>query len=230
MPWNLLGNFDLKQHWQFTAPSEGEIFRVSHQLTFDKETSVRGVIAQGFEDSQVNIFNPKLFSYREETEIFTFYFPLGLKQHSLCFKRLDVNDSQWLVNVEVFQSENSEDNLNNYLLARFGAEINQMSLFPLLFSGSTTPEDHHKKLPANKPTKIISANDSRTELRFYSTGHPILLTTGFDEANKPLATLVRMPPNYHHHDVITSAGMYKGDVWAVSEHETYLHAIEFSAK
>ena len=131
--------------------------------------------------------------------------------------------------VDVFQVI-PQENLNNYLTARFGADTINMSLYPLLFSGSTTPKDYDKKIPANKQTKIITENDSRTELRFYSTGHPILLTTGFDESGNALATLCRMPPNYHHHDVITSAGMYKGDVYAISEGETYLYATEYSAK
>ncbi|MGD1910784.1 MAG: hypothetical protein ACFB2X_07985 [Rivularia sp. (in: cyanobacteria)] len=229
MTWISLGQFELINIWQFTKSFEGEIFRVKHQLNGDDYSAVRGVIAQGFEDTQVNVFNPKLFSYREESEIFAFYFPIGLSQHSLCFKRLDASKSNWIIDVEVFQSENPQDNLNNYLITRFG-EATAMSLVPLLFSGSTTPKSYEQKLVKNKPTKILNENDSRTELRINSTGQPVMLTTGFDETSKPEEVLLRMPPNYYHNEVASSAGIYKGAIYAIAQEETYLYITEFSAK
>ena len=72
MTWAFLGEFQLNQYWQFTAPVEGELFRVSHKLirveAFDRKLA-RGVLAQGFDDGRVNIFKNQLFTYKEEDEI-----------------------------------------------------------------------------------------------------------------------------------------------------------------
>lgn len=230
MSWVSLGSFKLVNNWQFSAPSEGEIFRINHELIQNNGNSVRGVIAQGFEDERVNIFNPKLFSYREETEIFTFYFPLGLKQHSLCLKRLDAVKSDWLVNVEVFQSGNAQNNLNNYLISRFGETAVNMALYPLLYSGSVTPTSNKIKLESNKPVKLRSENTGRTQIRIRTSGHAVLLATGFNESGSPLVVLEECPPNYLYVDQASSAGMYQGEIWAVSEHETHVSYTEYSAQ
>lgn len=246
MPWQFLGEFELINDWIFSHSVEGEIFRIIHRpiANLSRETSLRAVIAQGFlDDAGLNRFSSKIFTYNKELEVFTFYFPVGLSEHSIILKRLDRNSIPWIVTLEMFFSDNPEEDYQNYLITRFGSNtieqfsqtlitqsINNMSLYPLLFSGSTTPKSDSEKLTANTPRKILAANDSRTQIRLYSTGHPILLATGFDESGEPLEEILRMPPNYYHEDVITSAGMYKGDIYAISELETNIHVIEFSAK
>lgn len=245
MPWQSLGEFQLTKDWRFTDPVEAEIFRIFHRPIPNKpERTLRGVVAQGFidEDSQLNRFSSKLFTHGEDLEVFTFYFPAGLNEHSIIIKRLDDSQIDWFVRIEYYYSNNPTEDYQNYLLTRFGSDaitqfsqtlvnntISNMSLYPLLSTGSTSPKSEVKKLLANKSTKILSANDSRTQIRLYSAGHSILLATGFDETGKPLEEILRMPPNYYHEDVITSAGMYKGDIYALSSSETNITVIEFSA-
>ena len=232
MTWNFLKEFQLSKDWQFTDPVEGEIFRIRHKLIraeYFNKTLARGVIAQGFDDGNINIFKSKLFAYKEEHEIFTLYYPQGLKERSLCFKRLDDSTDKWSIFVEVFRGS-PEENLKNYLIARFGEETVNMALTPLLFSGSTDPNSLDKKIPAKKPAKVLSSNDSRTGLRIYSTNQPILLTTGFNESGIPLNILLKLPPNYYHEEMISTAGIYKGDIYALSEEETSILVIEFSSK
>lgn len=230
MPWIALGQFDLVDKWQFTRSLEGEIFRIKHKLTGDDYSSVRGVIAQGFEDTQINVFNPKLFTYKEEREIFAFYFPIGLNQHSLCFKRLDTAKSKWVINVEVFQSENDQDNLNNYLITRFGENILNMALYPRLYSGSLAVKSAEIKLVTNQAKKVRDKNLSRTAIKIITSGHPVVLTTGFDVDGKPIALLDKVPPNYNYEKEASSAGIYQGEIWAISGEETYIDVIEYSAK
>lgn len=245
MPWEKLGIFFIKDDWTLTKPVEGELFRIKHfKIYQSNKYYLKGVIAQAFKDSfGINTFDDKRFGYRPDPEIFEFYFPVGLGEHSLAFKRLDNSNITWRIEAEVFYSENPAEDYQNYITNRFGQTainqinqtlitntINNMSLYPLLFSGSTTPKSETLKLVANKATKLLSSNDSRTRLRIYSTGHPILLATGFDENGQPLEKLLQLPPNYYHEDVITSAGMYKGDIYAISEQETYITVIEFSAE
>ena len=244
MPWQFLGEFELINDWIFSHSVEGEIFRIIHRpiANLSRETSLRAVIAQGFlDDAGLNRFSSKIFTYNEELEVFTFYFPEGLSEHSIIFKRLDKNNIPWIVELQMFASDNPIEDYQNYLITRFGTNvINQfsqtlitqsitnMGLYPLLSTGSTTPKSEFKKLLANKPAKILNKNDSRTQIRLYSSGNAILLANGFDETGKPLEEILRMPPNYYHEDVVTSAGMYKGDIWAISEAETYINVIEFS--
>jgi len=240
MTWNSLGKFELSQDWTFSEPVEGEIFRIFHQPIEDlPKGSLRGVITQGFRDSQsfVNTFAPKLFTYGNDYELFSFYFPVGFSEHSIILKRLDNNPANWIVEVQVFQAENPTQDYENYLLSRFGREaitqFNQslnMHLTPLLYSGSTAPESKTVTLKANHPVVIFPENEARTTIRMYSEGHPILLATGFDEAGKPLEVLAQLPPNYAYEDVISTAGMYKGNIFALCEQDSSVLAIEFSAK
>lgn len=243
MSWKSLGKFRLGNDWIFSQSIEGEIFRVKHQSIDSLPTNtLRAVIAQGFIDAEgiANKFNPKIFTYGKEFEIFTFYFPVGISKHSIILKRLDKNSINWIIEVEVFKPDNPSEDYENYLTSRFGREaitqfsqtfVNNMTLTPLLFSGSTTPNSSiRKKLSANKPERIFHANEARTEIRVWSSGQPIMLCNGFDESGIPLELLSKMPPNYYHHDIISSAGMWKGDIWAVSEAETYIDYVEYSAK
>lgn len=243
MPWKSLGKFKLiKNLWFFSELVEGEIFRIRHIFIGNlPKDPLRAVIAQGFfdNDGNPNKFSPKIFTYGEELQVFTFYFPEGLNAHSIILKRLDQNLIDWTVELEVFYSNDPQQDYQNYIVNRFGKTainyfsqtlINNMALYPLLYSGSTTPNSHSFKLAQNKPIKIVSENQSRTELRIQSSGHSILLSTGFNEEGKPLDVLLRVPPNYYYQDVITSAGIYKGEVWAICESESLVHVTEFSAK
>ena len=232
MSWIFLGEFQPSKNWQFTTPVEGELFRVSHKLnridTFNKQLA-RGVLAQGFDDGRVNIFKNQLFTYKEEDEILALYYPQGLGERSLCFKRLDDSADEWSILVEVFQGT-AEENLNNYLTARFGANVLDMALYPRLYSGSLDVESKELKLVAGQAKKIVDKNLSRTGLKVITTGHAVLLATGFDADGKPTAILDKVPPNYNYEKEASSAGIYQGEVWAFSEEETYITTIENSAK
>lgn len=239
MSWISLGEFELTSNWVFSESVEGEIFRILHRpINNLPNNSLRGVIAQGFKSaSDINKFNPKLFVYGGDYEIFTFYFPVGISEHSIILKRLDKNLVSWKVEAQVFKADNPVQDYQNYILSRFGKEaIHQfhqsfnMALYPMLFSGSTTPRSSDKSLSANKPVKILSENDSRTQLRIFSTGQPVLLATGFNETGQPLEIISKLPPNYNFEEVISSAGMYKGDIYALSAENTNITVIEFSAK
>jgi hypothetical protein len=246
MPWQSLENFELTHDWVFSRSVEGELFRLIHQPIADlPEQLMRGVIAQGFidEDSRPNKFSSRIFAYGVEPEVFTFYFPVGLSKHSIILRRLDKNPIPWTVELQMFASDNPEEDYQNYLISRFGTaaitqfsqslitqSITNMSLYPLLFSGSTKPESKSIKLNPNSPSRVLDKNDARTEIRLYSTNHPLLLTTGFEENGEPLEILLRVPPNYYHQDVITTAGMYKGEIYAICEQETNIYVTEFSAQ
>ena len=83
--------------WAFTTSTETEVFRISHLSPASGE-NLRAVVAQGFYDEgdTPNIFNPKIIFSREESEIFTLYFPAGISSHSIGIKRLDKAEMSWI--------------------------------------------------------------------------------------------------------------------------------------
>ena len=242
MPWERLGIYLIKSNWTLTKPVEAELFKIKHFKIYQSDKHyLKAAIAQAFKaDNELTTYNNKRFSYRTEPETFEFYFPPGLGEHSLAFKRLDDSPVSWRIEAEYFYSENPLEDYQNYINNRFGQSalnnfnqeiINNMSaLYPRLFSGSTTPSGGVKTLQAGKPEKVLSENLGRTEYTIRSKGHPVLLATGFDEQGKPLAILEEMPPNYNYNHNATTAGLYKGEVWAVSEQDTKITFTEYVAQ
>lgn len=229
MPWTNLGTFNLTNHWVYSSPVEGEIFRITHHSIEEyPEEGLRAVIAQGFHDAGLNVFKPKRFVYSNEIEVFNFYFPQGLEEHFLAFKRLDKSNTEWIITVELFHSDNPEDDLNNYLISRFG-ETAMSALYPRLNSGGLKPKSGDTVLSANVPKKILDNNIARGSYTFRTTSSRVTLATGFDEDNEPLITLEVVPPNYTYSMSATTAGMYQGEVWALSEEQTNVGFTEFSA-
>lgn len=242
MPWEKLGIFLIKPNWTLTKPVEAELFRIKHfKINQSDKYYLKAVIAQAFKvNFDLTTFNDKRFGYRTEPETFEFYFPPGLGEHSLAFKRLDDSPVSWRIEAEYFYSENPLEDYQNYINNRFGQSalnsfnqtiINNMSaLYPRLFSGSTTPNSGTKTLQANKAVKVLSENLGRTEFNIRSKGHPVLLATGFDEQGNPLVVLEEMPPNYSYNHSATTAGLYKGEVWAMAQQDTKVTFTEYVAQ
>lgn len=96
MPWISLGSFYISNEWKFTASIEAEIFRIKHvEVLNPNRQYLKAVIAQAFiDEGEINVFEPKRLTYREEKEIFIFYFPSGINSHVLGFK-LRLQKSQY---------------------------------------------------------------------------------------------------------------------------------------
>ncbi|AFY54394.1 hypothetical protein Riv7116_1853 [Rivularia sp. PCC 7116] len=238
MPWEKLGIFFIKPGWTLTKPVEAELFRIKHLKIYQADKYyLKAAIAQAFKVGfDLTTFNTRRFSYRTEPETFEFYFPPGLGEHSLAFKRLDDSPVSWRIEAEYFYSENPLEDYQNYINNRFGQPaLNQFNqdmsaLYPRLFSGSTTPNSGGVSLKAGEPKKVLNENLGRTEFNIRSKGHPVILATGFDEAGKPLVVLEEMPPNYSYNHSATTAGLYKGEVWAIAEQDTSVSFTEYIAQ
>lgn len=235
MPWEKLGIFFITNNWTLTKPVEAELFRIKHFKIFQSNKYyLKGVIAQAFKDSfGLNTFGDKRLGYREQPEIFEFYFPVGLGEHSLAFKRLDESKVTWRIEVEFFYSENAQEDYLNYIQSRFG-NINLgetiMALYPRLYSGSLVPTSGEVKLLKDKPTKLLSANIGRQKLVVRTTGQSVLLATAFNETLQPVVTLEKIPANYNSELPQSNVGIYQGEVWAIASEETNISFTEFSAK
>jgi hypothetical protein len=173
MPWLSLGTFQLTNDWTCTEPVNGEVFRITHQPIINQDDKyLKAVVAQGFEDTKLNIFNPQRLSYRTECEIFTFYFPSGIAQQRFYLKRLDFSNIDWLIDVEVYQSTQVVDDFSNYIITRFG-EL--MPLFNTASNGEISTKK--EKLGANNFTKpfvtttvtpLVPENLNRRSLIIYN--------------------------------------------------------------
>ncbi len=171
MAWELLTEASLLPEWQLTTPVQGEIFRIRHDAIINPQREyLKAVISPCFVDAGVNLLSPKRLSYREENEIFLFYFPNGIAAQQIAFKRLDTTSINWNIQIEVYKSSSSDDDFKNYVIARFG------ELMPL-FSGSGG--DAFSPLVASpaslnigETAQLISAlNDNRRGISvFYKSG------------------------------------------------------------
>lgn len=172
MPWHSLGQFQLIDEWSFSQPVIGEIFRISHRLIDNVSNKyLKAVIAQGFDDGKINIFNPQRLSYRLESEIFTFYFPSGIARQKIAFKRLDQTNIDWVIEAEVFLSDSTQENFANYIISRFG------ELMPLFDTAAKTSFSIEKEnIEATVSTQpiqtgvaqLVQVNGKRRGLSIYN--------------------------------------------------------------
>ena len=236
MPWNNLGIYFVKDDWTLTPPVTAELFRIKHLKIYQSEKYyLKGVIAQAFKDSSgVNTFGDKRFSYRPEPEIFEFYFPVGLGQHSLAFKRLDDSNIFWRIQVESFFTEDAELDYLNYLQARFG-NINIEEIIMALYSRGTaetqfdlSPDFKKTKLKSNTPKKLVEANPDRKQLTVRTGLHGITLATGFNDDGEPMQVLETIPANHNFDLPSTSNAIYQGEIWAISYANCLVEFTEYS--
>ncbi|MEM7554085.1 MAG: hypothetical protein AAF378_08290 [Cyanobacteria bacterium P01_A01_bin.84] len=229
MTWNTLGTYFVRKDWSFSKIVSGEIFRVKHYLSNHKNNEyLKGVIAPAFVDFKgTNIYNPKRFTYRKDIEIFTFYFPVGIEEQKIAFRRLDNSSAIWKIQIDLLESSQNE-NLVSYVINNYGDQL-LMALQPRLYSGEAFPKSEDVELIKNQPKRVMTANTSRIGLTVRSASHPVILATKFDSEGQPLAVLEKMPPNYNF-DFDGALAGYKGEVWAIAESDTEISYTEFSSE
>lgn len=173
MPWQFLAQINLTHEWQVTSPVEGEIFRISHEpLEITGKDYLKAVISPAFVDDGLNLLSPKRLTYREEKEVFLFYFPAGIALQQLAFKRLDsATDIEWAINAEIFISQSSQEDFSNYIIARFGELMplfNQSVATVNIENAQLASSSEYKPLAANVSTLIADINPSRQGLVIFN--------------------------------------------------------------
>lgn len=220
MPWVSIGSFHLTQEWQYSLSVEGEIFRVRHlPVNNAGDLYLKAVIASVFVDEyqEINIFEPKRLTYREEKEIFTFYSPAQVNTVNLIgFKRLDKNNIDWIVEAEVYRAESQAEDFSNYLLARFGeTTIMDYLIERTVGNVSVTPKTSDKAIKLATVETLIANNSSRMHLIVRAAGYAVDLfaTKAADGKGENLiervgANQIFILPN--------QGGIYKGTIYAQS--------------
>lgn len=109
MSWRLLGRFVLTKNWQYTTPTNYQIFRLKNNFISNRDNQyLKGAISSVFlENQKVNLFDSRRLSWRNEQEIFVFDFPKALGSQRIGLRRLDDTKLIWSVDIEVFEVEMS---------------------------------------------------------------------------------------------------------------------------
>jgi hypothetical protein len=218
MPWVSLGSFYLTQEWQFTLSVEGEIFRIKHLPITNTDVYLKGVIASVFVDEykELNVFEPKRLTYREEKEIFTFYSPTQVNAVNLIgFKRLDRNNNiDWIIEAEVYQADNQAEDFDNYLLTRFG---DIMAYLVNRFNGSSsvTPITFNGNMKAATVESLVAANSNRTHLIIRAGDKAINLYASKSQAGSG-ENLIETVAAQQIFILPNQGGIYKGEVFCKS--------------
>jgi hypothetical protein len=201
MPWQLISQITLTEQWQLTPPISGEIFRIKHSPIFNPNKQyLKAVISPAFIDDGINLLKPQRLSYRDAHEVFTFYFPQGIAQQQLAFKRLDSTYIDWHIEAEIFYPARGEEDFANYLITRFGELMplfNEISLQGLEVSVTNNfPEirkSNEKYATSTTPVAILIERTNRETASIYNSGSADI-TVGFlnlagDAVDSPLAII-----------------------------------------
>jgi hypothetical protein len=235
MAWESLGIVNLNKEWAFTIPVNAEIFRVQHIfLSNSKKEYLKAVIGQGFIDEKLNIFDTRRLTYREETEIFQFSFPLGLDAHSLFIKRLDDSSLDWSIEIEAFVSSSIEQDFLDYLTTRFG---NFMPLFSrAIFNESPEPEYKlvasancgDKALIKDTLTMLVDETPNRKTLTLQNkSSAQVVIGVAADPATNAITVekIVLQPTDYYEFQTAGELA-YAGKVWAKSTANATIELVE----
>jgi hypothetical protein len=214
MSWVNLGEINLTHDWSFTPPVMGEVFRIIHKPVNNIENKyLKAVIAQGFVDEKLNIFNPQRLSYRLESEIFTFYFPAGIAQQKLCLKRLDDTDIDWIIEAEVYQATNALEELSNYLKARFGeTTIMDYLIDRTAASKSVSPVTFTGNMKVATVESLAGANQDRMHLIIRAGDKAINLYAGKSATGNGENLIEKVNP-LQIFILPNQGGIYKGTVY-----------------
>lgn len=221
MPWVSIGSFHLTQQWQYSLSVEGEIFRVRHlPVNNAGDLYLKAVIASVFVDEyqEINIFEPKRLTYREEKEIFTFYSPTQVNTVNLIgFKRLDKNNIDWIVEVEVYRAENQAEDFSNYLLARFGdTTIMDYLIDRNAGSVSVFPQTTNKNIKLATVEILIVSNVSRMHLIVRAGSQAVDLFASKNATDGKGENFIERVNPHQIFILPNQGGIYKGTIYAQS--------------
>lgn len=220
MTWEFVGQINLTKDWQVTTPVSGEIFRLNHEhLDIANKEYLKAVISSAFVDDGLNLLLPKRLSYREEKEVFLFYFPSGLASQQLAFKRLDESPVEWKVNLEVFINASKKDDFSNYIVSRFSEIMplfNQVNPTVSVDSLQLSCISENKALTANTATLIADANTARQGLTVFNlSNQDVVLATGIN-GNQLVGHIAKISKDGLYELPISAQGCYTGKVYALS--------------
>ena len=226
MPWQQIGIYTLRNDWILTPPVVGEVFRIKHLPIYNPDDKyIKAVFAQAFYDTGLNIFEPKRLSYRTEPEVFIHFFPTGISQRQLAFKRLDENlNIFWRIKAEVYSSGTAEDDLANLLVSR----ITEFMAIYSRGSAGLTPSSGEQIVQADTPTRLLTENDKRQMLVIRTSDAAIELYAGLDDNGAPVGMLESLAAN-ETYEFPVEQGVYRGEIFVAASTNTKVNFTEYSS-
>lgn len=231
MPWVKIGESFLTKNWYYTTATDGELFRLKHQIS-STTNYIKAVCAPAFIDDGVNILTPRRISYRNEAELITFQIPKGIESFKLAMRRLDDSNIVWKVSVEVFAGYSSVQNLVDQIDNQLVVELEELIMDYLYQRGNAlniSPKSKTIDLTADIPAELVDAEPKRAKL-IVRCNVDTKLYADFDETTGNLSNLiedVRAGEVFLLPDV--NGGIYKGIVYAVSEMDSKVTYTEYKA-
>ncbi len=223
MPWQTLGEAFLNnRNWYFTAPVQGELFRIRSQVSSTNEY-IKAIVAPAFIDDGVNILTPHGLSYRPEAELFTFQIPQGVNEFKLAIKRLDESSITWKVYIEVFvgwssatnQLSNIERLLMSYLYKRSaGANLN--------------PSTEGVNLEIDTARLVVSENNNRQAVIIRVTDDVKFYSSLDETTNTPSGLIEEVKAGEIFQLPNVQGSIYQGDIYGISSKETRVSYTEYS--
>lgn len=153
------------------------------------------------------------------------FFPTGISQRQLAFKRLDDNTNIfWRIKAEVFSSGNPEDDLANLLVSR----ITEFMAIYSRGSASLSPKSGEGTIQADTPTRLLQANNKRQMVIIRTTDVAVQLYASVDDQGAPVGMLESLAPN-ETYEFPVEQGIYRGEIFVVSSSDTKVNYTEYSA-
>ncbi len=215
MSWVTVGSFKLTQDWTFSLSVQGEIFRVTHSpVNNPGNLYLKAVIASAFIDEyhEVNIFDPKRLTHREEKEVFTFYNPTVVSTNLIGLKRLDKNNIDWIINLEIYKANTQSDDFSNYLTTRFGDIMEYLVNRNSGGNSNVNPVTTIFTGKAVEVLKMTNANPNRAYLIIRASDKAVNLFTE-KQANGEGKNLIESIKSGELFILPTGSGIYKGDIF-----------------
>lgn len=97
LAWREIGNISLTKNWQYTLPTEGSYFRISHIIGDPVPGTLRAAIGQSIEGI---VFDRRLVGYKSGTEEGQFFAKSDDFDRRIAIQRLDDFVIGWIVKIE----------------------------------------------------------------------------------------------------------------------------------
>ncbi|MEH1795876.1 MULTISPECIES: hypothetical protein [unclassified Nostoc] len=109
MAWQTISAIQVTNTWQFTAPIEGNLFRLKHSLLGTAHGFLSGWVCQAtFINEQVEIYQPQKIYPRNELVILEFISPACFSERRIGVKKRqsrEINNLVWIVEVDIWNNE-----------------------------------------------------------------------------------------------------------------------------
>lgn len=217
--WKFIGTIltNSSRDWRYSRPSKAIYFRFKPQFIEDKPPTV--LVAQAVRDGNIYIFDKQVIEI-PEPYIFKLEFPEELGERVLAFKKID---SILRVDIEAFEDQSLDK------LTAIKRELNEFmtNIYSRGYESNLTPMSGEKSLNAGVIGTVVEKNYNRAYFTIRVGGESVTLFADKDEQGNGINVIEVLAPGEVFNLPIAD-GIYRGDIYALSEHPTTVTFTEFT--